>query len=202
MADDHVRLLIERVNLRTLLVSIILAAVGLAALVASRSIDAGGYHKTGVLFQEGGAALFIAMVLAVVWEFAGKRAFADEILAKANMSRDLAEAGIKLATDSFKDERINWDELFRNGCRLDMFVAYASTWRNTQVERIEKFLSEEGARIRIILPDPDDTDVVEGLSKRFETVPDDVRRLIGEAKAFFEYRERKRKVSWRFTLLP
>jgi hypothetical protein len=128
-----------------------------------------------------------------VWEKAGKRAFADEILAKANMSRDLAEAGIDVVSHSFKDERINWDQLFKNACRLDVFVAYGHTWRNTQSERIDRLLSDPRAMIRIVLPDPEDTEVVSGLSGRFEMEPGVVKQEIEETRRFFERRLKKAK---------
>jgi hypothetical protein len=208
--DEQKQLFMERVDLRTSLWAFVLAMVGLSLLVSSRWVDTAGYHRLAAFMQEGGAALFIAMVLALVWDFAGKRAFADEILAKANMSRDLANAGISLIAESFKDERIRWDELFRNACSLDIYVAYASTWRNTQVERIEKLLSQESARIRVVLPDQEDAALVQSLALRFEMTADAVQRVINEAKDFFLHRSnRKGKVenlsdecSATFFLLP
>src|SRR5271170_6229103 len=138
MAD--LQLLAERVNRRVQLVSVLLAFLGIVGVFLSDPVGAAGYHKSSAFLAEGGAALFIAGVLAVVWELVGKRAFADEILATANMSRDLAEAGVEVVTDSFKDERVRWDLLFKNACRLDIFISYGHTWRNTQMERIDELL--------------------------------------------------------------
>lgn len=173
MADD-LSLLTERVNRRVQLWSILIAFAGLALLYFSSPIDRAGYHRSGVLLEESGAALFIAGVLAVVWELAGKRAFADEILAKANMARDLAEAGVDTVAASFKDQRINWNDLFKNACRLDIFVAYGATWRNTQAERIERLLSD-GGKLRIVLPDPEDSHVVDSLARRFGMDTEDMK---------------------------
>lgn len=164
---DNLRLLIERVNLRTLLLSFVVASVGLVLMTVSPSVEAAGYHKSAALMREGGAALFISVALAALWDLAGKRAFADEILAKANMSRDLADAGIEVVTPSFKDERIPWERLFKDACRLDVFVSYAHTWRNTQRERIDKLLSDPHAELRVVLPDPNDKDVMDALSARY-----------------------------------
>src|SRR5579864_1112419 len=99
---DEVRILKERVDLRIRLWSIGIGLAGLVSVFYSTRLDEKGHHWTGALLQEGGAALFIAGVLAMVWELGGKRAFADEILAKANMARDLAEAGLDTMADSFK----------------------------------------------------------------------------------------------------
>jgi len=190
MADD-LNLLQERVDLRVQSWSIFIGLLGLVMLYVSAPVQAAGYHRSGTLLEESGAALFISGVLAVLWEKAGKRAFADEILAKANMSRDLAEAGIDVVTHSFKDERINWDQLFKNACRLDLFLAYGHTWRNTQSERIDRLLSDPNATIRVVLPDPDDNELVKGLSGRFEMEPEAVKQEIEETKKFFERRIKK-----------
>src|SRR2546430_14254593 len=117
----ELQLLAERVNRRVQLLSLLFVFIGIAGVFGSDPIRTAGYHKSAAFLAEGGAALFIAGVLAVIWELVGKRAFADEILAKANMSRDLAEAGVEVVTDSFKDERVRWDLLFKNAYRLDIF---------------------------------------------------------------------------------
>jgi len=188
---DDLNLLKERVDLRIQIWSILIALLGLVMLYVSAPVQAAGYHRSGTLLEESGAAIFISGVLAALWEKAGKRAFADEILAKANMSRDLAEAGMDVVTHSFKDERINWDQLFKNACRLDLFVAYGHSWRNTQSERIDRLLSDPNATIRVVLPDPDDEDMVKGLSGRFEMEPDVVKQEIEETRKFFERRIKK-----------
>src|SRR5438552_5745320 len=121
MANDVVRLLTERVNLRIQLVSLVFVILGLGMMFLSLSVGGAGYHKTATLLEESGVAVFISGVLAVLWELAGKRAFADEVLAKANMSRDLADAGIDIVTSSFQDQHISWEQLFKNACRLDIF---------------------------------------------------------------------------------
>jgi hypothetical protein len=166
MAHD-LGLLTERVNRRIHLLSLLLIAAGLSIMWISLPVGHAGYQKSATLLEESGAALFISGILAVLWELAGKRAFADEILAKANMSRDLAEAGIEVATYSFKDKRIDWENLFKSTCRLDIFIAYGHTWRNTQSEHINKLLSDPDAKLRIILPDPEDEELVKSLSLRF-----------------------------------
>jgi hypothetical protein len=190
---DELGLLKERVNLRTLLVAIVTAAIGMTLILLSQSVGPQGYVKSAVVLKEIGGALFISVAVALLWDLVGKRAFADEVLAKANMSRDLADAGIQMVLPSFQDERLKWDELFRNACRLDMFVAYASTWRNTQLQRIDKFLSDPDAKLRVLLPDPADEDILKGLAKRFSLTPDRVHDELVEALEFFKHRREKAK---------
>lgn len=190
---DDVGLLTERVTLRVQLLSIVVALAGLILLYFSTPVDHAGYHKSGALLEETGAALFIAGILAVIWELRGKRAFADEILAKANMARDLAEAGVDSVVANFRDPRVNWINLFKNACRLDIFIAFGTTWRNTQAERIEELLSDKDAKLRIVLPDPDDTHIVDSLATRFRMTKENVKRTIEEARAFFQHRKEKAK---------
>src|SRR5438477_10459442 len=153
MANDVVRLLTERVNLRIQLVSLVFVILGLGMMFLSLSVGGAGYHKTATLLEESGVAVFISGVLAVLWELAGKRAFADEILAKANMSRDLAEAGINVFTGDFRDHRIPWSDLFKCSNKLDIFVSYASTWRNIHLSDIERLLARNDGHMRVILSD-------------------------------------------------
>ena len=190
---NDLQLLAERVTLRTALLSLLIVILGIVLLAVSTPVQTAGYHKIATLMQESGAALFIAGVLAFMWELALKRTFADEVLAKANMSRDLAEAGINVITDSFQDGSIKWDQLFKNACRLDIFISYGHTWRNSQLERIDKLLSSEDGKLRVILPDPDDGQVVENLSLRFQMGSEVVKREIQDAKEFFEHRKNRAK---------
>jgi hypothetical protein len=91
-------------------------------------MEAFHWVKRATVVRELGAALFISVALTLLWDLAGKRAFSDEILAKANMSRDLADAGVELISDTFQTDRVNWSDLFKNACKLDIFVAYAHTY--------------------------------------------------------------------------
>lgn len=191
---NELGLLRDRVNRRVQLLAILMIILGLAMLYLSKPIYEACWRRSGTLLAESGAAIFIAAVLFLLWELGGKRAFADEILAKANMARDLADAGLTTVRDNFKDERINWAELFKNACQLDIFIAYGQTWRNTQSERIASFLSDAHSQLRIVLPDPEDSHVVQSLAIRFgNTKPEDIQRMIQESKDFFQNRQDKAK---------
>lgn len=193
IVPDDIPLLTERVNLRTILVSLIVGVMGIIFLFLSKPIEESRYHRIGSLFREGGAVLLAAVALALLWDVVGKRAFADEILAKANMSRDLADAGINFVSSSFQDKRIAWDELFKNACKLDLLISYGYTWRNSQLDKIETMLSDPDAKIRVVLPDPEDPEVVNVLAARYRKTPEDMKQEITSAKEFFEHRKSKAK---------
>lgn len=191
--QDDIRLLTERVNLRSLIASLLVMVIGFALLFLSKPIEELQYHRLGSLSRESGAVLLAAVALALLWDLVGKRAFADEILAKANMSRDLAEAGIDVVSSSFQDKRIAWDELFKNACKLDLLISYGYTWRNSQLDKIEAMLSDPDARIRVVLPDPENVEVVNVLSTRYGQTPSEIKREITLAKEFFEQRKLRAK---------
>src|SRR5947209_11807567 len=72
-------------------------------------------------------------------------------------------------------------------CLLRAHLAY------TQTERIDKLLSNPDARLRVVLPDPDDAGVTKTLSVRFDMNPDTVKQEIEEARRFFERKKKRAK---------
>jgi hypothetical protein len=72
-----------------------------------------------------------------------------------------------------------------------MFVAWGATWRNTQAEQIEKLLSDEDAKLRIALPDPEAPHVIESLATRFALDNEAIKRMIDEARDFFQHQKEK-----------
>ena len=191
--DLNQALLVERVNWRTIALSAVAAVTGILLLFVSKPIDELGYHRSGSLIREGGAVLLASVAVLLLWELAAKRAFTDEVLAKANMSRDLAEAGLDMVLGSFQDKRLNWDELFKNACKMDLFIAYGHTWRNSHAEQMDKMLADSGSRLRAVLPDPNDGNVIAALSSRFKMKPEEVTAEIEKAKEFFDHRQTKAK---------
>jgi hypothetical protein len=127
-----------------------------------------------------GGLLVATGLLAVVWDLFGRRSLADEVLAKAGLSADIVRAGIVRVTDQYLAE-VEWTSLFRDVTRLDIFVAYAATWRNTNRASLQQVARRPGARIRVFLPDPDDARTVAVLSDRFHMQPDALISKINEA---------------------
>jgi hypothetical protein len=141
-----------------------------------------------VVLREVGVFLLATGALTLLWDLVGKRAFTDEILAKANMSRDLADAGIEVFTGNFRDHRIPWPEMFKGANRLDLFVSYASTWRNNHISDIQRLLSRKDGRIRVILSDPNNEDLLAVLAKRFGREQDYLKKQIEESIKFWQER--------------
>jgi hypothetical protein len=136
------------------------------------------------LAQLGGLSLATGL-LAVAWDLFGRRAFADEVLAKARLSTDVVQAGIVRVTNQYLTE-VEWASLFQDVSKLDIVVAYAATWRNTNRASLQQVAGRPGARIRVFLPDPGDDQTVAVLAERFNTDPADLIARINEAIRDFQ----------------
>ncbi|MCK0115585.1 hypothetical protein MWU57_00915 [Isoptericola sp. S6320L] len=156
-----------------------ITVIGLALMWASGL--AGVNLQWGALLSQCGGALFAAGVITVGWDLLGRRALADEILAKAKLSEDLVRSGVlSVETDFYKGP--DWSGLFASGSRLDMFVSWGRTWRTAERSRVEEFM-RRGGRMRVFLPDPDDEQTTQMLAARFNMPMDEVQRSITAAVA-------------------
>lgn len=167
--------------------SAVLIASGLAvggALIMWLSASIQGNDTLAAFLGQVGGLMLATGGLAVAWELLGRRAFAREVLATAQLSSDVTESGVTRITDQYLDD-VEWAELFSGCQRLDIVVAYASTWRNTHWARLQAIAGRPDSRIRVFLPDPDDTATVENLARRFSKTPDAVRGLILDAMSEF-----------------
>jgi hypothetical protein len=167
-----------------------LGLMGIGLLFWSKFAEEWHHPIRAAVLGELGALFVVTAVLTFVWDLMGKRAFADEILVKANMSRDLADAGVEIATANFRDSRTPWEQLFKNSTTLDIWVSYASTWRNTHAQAIEKLLSRKNSKLRVVLPDPSNVRILQELADRYEKEPEALKAQIEEAaKAFLKFRD-------------
>ncbi|MFD4434125.1 hypothetical protein, partial [Nocardia sp. NPDC058497] len=107
------------------------------------------------------------------------------IMEIANLSTDLQNSGIKRVTDQYLRDDM-WSDLFSDVQKLDIVVAYASTWRNTHRARIMQVAANPSARIRVFLPDPNDDATISNLALRFSMEPGDLRSKVSEAVADFK----------------
>ena len=80
--------------------------------------------------------------------------------------------------------------MFRTVRHLDIFAAYASTWRNNNMAELRQVAERSGGRIRVFLPDPDDDRTVGMLAARFSITEEELRRRINEgADGFLSMRQ-------------
>jgi hypothetical protein len=137
------------------------------------------------------AGLIVATgLLSIGWELLGKRRFAAEVLAKAKLSADVTESGLRRVTDQYLED-VEWGELFAGASHLDLVVAYARTWRNHHAQRLRTLAAGSNGRIRVFLPDPDDQETMTILAGRFDMTVEDVSKTVEEAVREYSAFDRK-----------
>jgi hypothetical protein len=120
-----------------------------------------------------------------IWEWVGKSIFLDDVMgtsatAAGVRASDLTAIGVNYQAD------VPWEDLFKTVRKLDIFVAYGRTWRNSHLQELEAVSQRPDARIRVFLPDPDDEATIAVLSERFSTKPADLSAAITEARTAYE----------------
>lgn len=173
-------------TLQTVLVALVGAAIGVGVIVFANTWDwlANRLGLQAVLNNLGGA-IFVAFALTVLWELFGKRAFAREILESVRLNADVESAGIaRVGVDYLQDPE--WEDLFRDTEKLDIFFSYGRTWRNTHRKHLDELAQRPHGRIRVVLPDPNDSETVQNLAQRFGMESAELVANIKEACADFQ----------------
>lgn len=168
------------------LVAVLVAAVGVFLLYLGELTGDwwAGHPSFQALIRDLGALLIVSAAIGLIWDLVGKRSFAREVLETARTSTDVEAAGLVRIGTNYVDEP-DWEALFATVRKLDIFLAYGSTWRNTHLERLRK-LAQSGGRIRVYLPDPDDQVAIAQLAERFAKTPADLVSLIDEARRAYQ----------------
>lgn len=71
-----------------------------------------------------GALAVVTGAISIVWDLIGKRALAEEVLAKARIGSDIANAGIERVSMKYLTD-VEWEYLFKHTKTLYVTVAYA-----------------------------------------------------------------------------
>lgn len=172
-------------NASVKLVAGIIGGLGLLLLLFAAFLLPAADPVAAFLSQLGGLLLATGLVT-FAWELHGRRQFADETMSMAGLSQDLKRAGIVRVDNQYLEDQRLWDDLFRDVHKLDILVAYASTWRNAHRARLERVAQDPDARIRVFLPDPRDDLTINNLAFRFSMEPQELRSKIREAVREFE----------------
>lgn len=173
------------VTLRTALLAVTVAALGILLMyVAAREDWWKGRGAAQDLIHGLGGLLVVAVALAMLWELFGKRAFADEIFEKARVSTDITAAGLLRVTNLYL-QKVDWDDYFRSVSKLDIFLSYGRTWRNNNWTNLSAAAAKSGTRIRVVLPDPGDLDLMKMLARRFGQDVDELTASVREAAAAY-----------------
>jgi len=158
--------------------------VGGVALYLSAAWE--GLHGPGawdLVLREGGALLFVTATLSVVWDLRGRRQLTNEVLSAAGLSKAITEAGLTDLTTHYAE--IDWNGLLNRASHVDLFFAYAATWRANHDAALRRLVKREGARLRVILPDREDEAQVTQLAARFGASGDEIVEKIKDAEGAF-----------------
>jgi hypothetical protein len=167
-----------------ILVSLVLTILGSGLLFWGTAIPAEHEFGREILKSFGSIIVSIGM-LAFMWELFTKRSFLEETLALANMTIELKNAGIELVSTHYLAE-VQWAEMLKAPPTLDFFFTYARMWCNVNSVSLGEAARMKNRTIRIVLPDPNNTQVLAELARRFSSNPADVEKGIRETTAFFE----------------
>jgi hypothetical protein len=169
-----------------MIIAIIFVIVGILLILLTVGKSwAGKLQIVQVLVQELGALIFVTATITIMWELAAKRAFLDEILVKTQVSRDVALAGLLKITQRFVDD-IDWRGYIEKASKIDIFFAYGRTWCGAHEEHLKTAIKNNSARVRVVLPDPNDQDTVSELARRFESTPGDLKARVQESLDYFK----------------
>jgi len=183
--EGSLKVLRERANLRMVVAALGLAVSGLILLWISASFQWNNNTAAQSVVRDVGSFLSASAVLTFLWEFWGRRAFLDEVLAKVQLSDDIRSAGLQKIVPSFHTG-INWQSYFPKVKELDILFAYGRTWRATHLEELQRLARKKGARIRVVLPDPDDPLTVGELARRFEYTTSELAKYVRDAVETFK----------------
>jgi hypothetical protein len=151
-----------------------------------------------------GSILVATGIVAFLWELYAKRSFFEEIMAKIRLAEQVQNAGlVTITAGSYRE--IDWPGLFKNVKELDMCFAYARTWRHINTLYLQDLALKSDANVRVIVPDPENADVMRELSRRFETTPDELKNRVNEAISEFNsiFRDCKARYSlWYLMTTP
>lgn len=185
MKQDNI--ISERTNLRTRFWSFIIGVIGLGLIIAAETSETiKSIPSIKALSSEIGSVLVVSISLTIFWELSTKRDFFAEIMHHVQLSENIKQAGVKSieVTASYISD-FDWRGLIGNAKNVDILVAYGGTWRRSNRGTLTEFAKKSGTKMRVILPDPENTQLIQELARRFNSTLEDVQREIQQAKTEF-----------------
>jgi hypothetical protein len=170
---------------RTIVIALVLAGAGLALLYFS-GFPALGRDQPAmqVLLRELGALLFVTGGIALLWDLKGRRDFADEVLAKAQVGADVRSSGLRRLSMQWLED-VEWSNMFLRAREIEVFVSYGTSWRNVHWARLEQYSRGSRNKLRVYLPHPGDQATVSTLAQRYASTSDKIVQQITDAAGAF-----------------
>lgn len=172
-----------KTSLSAVFVVVVCLALGLLLLWIG-SDSRGSSTAWEAVAQNCGGALIATGAISVFWDLIGRRAFATEVLAAAGTAEDVARAGIAGVSTDYRNF-VDWDAMIRSASDIELAVAWANTWRESHRQAWEAWASGSGACGRVLLPDPDNAEVLSDLGRQFNLPSGEVKEnILRAAKGF------------------
>ena len=163
-----------------------LLALGVGLLLLSAELTGSGdASAVETVIQEVGALLIVTGALSVMWDVVGRRRFTAEVLEAANLSHDVRAARLTQLTDHY--HAVDWNAHLSRALEVDLFFAYAGTWRMMHDGALRQLMERPGSRTRVVLPNAGNDDLMEQLAVKFQLEhPQLLKDRIARAEGEFE----------------
>lgn len=193
---------IQRTNLLTILVCILVAFIGALLIVLSVTVSE-ITEPFNSLLRDFGSVIIASVSIAVIWDFVSRRTFLKEVLSVTKLAEDIDETGLIGISPKWHGQ-INWPELFSRAKVLKVFFMYGNTWRNSNREYITKFAKKAGTKAIIVFPDYENQELMKQICLEVEYTPEKLTRHIKDAEVDFkEMFGNKNKLSiWHTSVFP
>jgi len=169
----------------TAIIAVVVVFIGVALLYLSGSPSFGQHQPSlQTLVRELGALLVVTGGITVLWDLKGRRDFADEVLAKAQVSADIRSSGVQRLSMQYLDD-VEWSRMFHRAREIEISVSYATTWRTVHWTRFQEFSQDGKNSLRVYLPHPEDEAVISTLALRYDYTSVKVKQQIMEAASAF-----------------
>ena len=170
---------------RTVIIAMAFVFVGIALLYISGSPTfEHDQPSVQTLVRELGALLVVTGGITVLWDQKGRRDFADEVLAKAQVGADIRSSGVQRLSMQWLDD-VEWSRMIQQAREIEIFISYGATWRRTHWARFQEFSRDPHNSLRVYLPHPEDEATVSVLALRYASTSDRIRQQITDAAADF-----------------
>ncbi|MFJ9728578.1 hypothetical protein ACIRP3_38130 [Streptomyces sp. NPDC101209] len=162
------------------LISAAAAGLGVFLLYVSGTSWAEGHKTLSNLMNQLGGLAIVSVAIALLWELVGRRAFFNEMLEVQKLKTDVVESALEsIGTDYTK--ALEWSTVIANARHLDVFSAWANTWRNQNLSALSALIAKPNSKLRVFVPDPTDRNCVRSLANRFGYTENDAKGKITEA---------------------
>ena len=128
--------------------------------------------------------LVASVALGLLWELVAKRQFQQEIFSIAQVADDIHDARLRSVTTDFSSG-VDFPTLLDTAAEIDILFAYARTWRHNYDKQLRALAKRKDVKLRIILPDPDNEDILSELGRRFGVTKEEMRSRILETTEEF-----------------